>query len=371
MKFQRTKLFLAVLSFAAAPVAFAQATVVVPPPPVKPGTPVVAQAAAPAVAPVAPVDIAASAVASVDGAPVRAQASAAQAAAPGGGSIEDVMNLSMPRPPEPPSEALTPKVKGPAATPKKKPEQSVKRTTPPVERKAEVVDPFAGVVGTPVSDSQLNRFMFPEPVEGVYFAEGAPLPECAENAGPKDPCKPVFLNGKKLMLLQLRAGAKGPIQMMVHLKSGRVIDLNLAPAQGPGAVVRVDGADDGVSDSRLAAAKQAEQSIGLGQGPSAAESHVALLSKFASGAIPAGYAPEVTRAAVRFDTFDLIPLARWSNGGALKANLYKVQGFGETPVAVSSNMFQTDSVKALALDRNAVTKSQPALLYVLEQVEEE
>src|SRR5690606_24352469 len=110
-----------------------------------------------------------------------------------------------------------------------------KSASKPKARNVKVAqDPFSGLVLTPVSDSQLNRFVFPEPIEGIYLSEGAPWTECPENAGPQDSFKPVFMNGKRMMLLQFRAAAKGPVQMLVHLHSGRITTLNLAPGPGPG-----------------------------------------------------------------------------------------------------------------------------------------
>lgn len=234
-------------------------------------------------------------------------------------------------------------------------------------------DPFAGLVGTPVSDSELNRFVYPEPVEGIYFQEGAPLPECASDAQPQDPCKPVFLNGKKVMLLQLRAGAKGPVQMVVHLESGRFLTQHLMPGPGPGAVVRADGAEDGASDSRLAAGRTpagigAEQRSGM----SGSEQNVDLLSRFARGDVPAGFEslpllPEATR----YSLFDVIPQASWDNGAGLRTHLMKVQAHGDAPVAISAALFRHDNVRALALDRETITANEPAYLFILENVSTE
>lgn len=251
----------------------------------------------------------------------------------------------------------------------------VKKAIPKVtvETEAKVVkvpvDPFSGIVGTPVSDSQLNRFVFPEAVIGIYFQEGAPLPECAKEAGESDPCKPVFLNGKKVMLLQLRAGAKGPVQMVSHMASGRFVTMNLMPAAGPGAVVRVDGAEDGASDTRLAAGKgQSDQLTGQA-GMALSEQHVALLARFAKGDIPAGFEPMgVSGAPVRFQHFDVIQQASWDNGANLRAHLYQVKAHGTTAVAISPALFRNENVRALALDRDTVTNTEPALLYMLEFV---
>lgn len=235
-------------------------------------------------------------------------------------------------------------------------------------------DPFAGIVGTPVSDSQLNRFIFPEPIEGIYFQEGAPLPECPDSAGAQDPCKPVFLNGKRMMLLQLRAGAKGPVQMLTHLASGRVVTLNLMPTAGPGAVVRVDGAEDGASDTRLAAGRS-EAGVGNAkdaQGLTASEQYVELLSRIARGDIPAGFeAMPVSAEPVRFSLFDATQQASWDNGAGLKAHMFQIKAHGDQPVAISAELFRHSAVRALALDRETITASEPAYLFMLEMVAEE
>jgi len=233
----------------------------------------------------------------------------------------------------------------------------------------DIPEAFAGLQMTPVSESQLNRFIFPEPIEGIYFSEGAPLPECAEGAGPQDPCKPVFLNGKRMMLLQLRAGAKGPVQMLVHLQSGRVLTMNLAPTSGPGAIVRVEGAEDGASDARLMAA-QRDASRSKSESMSASEQWVALLARFARGELPAGFEAEHVGPAVRFDFFDVIPQAAWGNGSGIRAHLFQIRAHGEQPVAINSGLFRTENVKALALDRETITHDNPAFLYVLEHLPE-
>lgn len=231
-------------------------------------------------------------------------------------------------------------------------------------------DPFAGLILTPVSDSQLNRFTFPEPIEGIYFSEGAPLPECPEDAGPQDPCKPVFLNGKKMMLLQFRAGAKGPVQMLAHLQSGRVITLNLAPGPGPGALVRVEGAADGASDSRLAKGAMTRQGAAQGLSTGLSENNVDLLSRFARGDVPGEFEQEGVGDPVRFEYFDVIPVTAWGNGDNLKVHLFQIRGHGNTPVAINSSLFRTENVQALALDRDTITYDAPALLYMLEYIPE-
>lgn len=244
----------------------------------------------------------------------------------------------------------------------------VERDEPKAVVAEKPLDPFSGLVGTPVSDSQLNRFVFPEAVEGVFFPEGAPLPECGDKAGPMDPCKPIFLNGKRVMLLQLRAGAKGPIQMMTQLASGRFVDMNLSPVAGPAAVVRIDGAEDGASDARLAASRRSAAGVEGSAAANPSEQYVAMLSKFAAGAIPDGFDPVKVGAPVRFEHFDVIPLATWDNGANLRAHLLQVKAHGSSPVLINASLFRNENVRALALDRETITNSAPAQLYLLEFV---
>lgn len=373
MQFRITCLVAAAMLAAGSPVAsFAQSAPIVPPP-----TPIGGSAPAPAPAVATPV--AAPAVLPPAQAPsVNPAVVTSQPVAPA--TLLDVAIPSAPKPVAPvvaPTADLKPTAPGPKAV--KKP--SAKADTEPKEaanseaKKAKLpADPFAGIVGTPVSDSQLNRFIFPEPIEGIYFQEGAPLPECPENAGAQDPCKPVFLNGKRMMLLQLRAGAKGPVQMLTHLASGRVVTLNLMPTAGPGAVVRVDGAEDGASDTRLAAGRT-EAGAGSAkdaQGLTASEQYVELLSRFARGDIPAGFeAMPVSAGPVRFSLFDAIQQASWDNGAGLKAHLFQIKAHGDQPVAISAELFRHGNVGALALDRETITATEPAYLIMLELVAEE
>lgn len=282
----------------------------------------------------------------------------------------DLIDVVLPAAPERPA-ASELKPKAPSAS---KP-RSVKSAKPSVkteEAAGDAVkrikladDPFAGVTSLPVSDAQLNRFVFQEPVEGIYFPEGAPLPECPKDASAQDPCKPVFLNGRRMMLLQLRAGATGPIQMLAHLHSGRMLTLNLMPARGPGAVIRIEGAEDGASDARLA---DARASAGKAGGLNASEQDVALLARFARGDIPGGFEPMEPGTAVRYDLFDVVPMATWSNGSNLRVHLSQVRAFDETPVALTPGLFRRANIKAVALDRESSTEQKPALLYLLEQL---
>lgn len=259
------------------------------------------------------------------------------------------------------------------------PKQSVKRSAKPkaakvqdaVARVTAPADPFAGIIGTPVSDSQLNRFVFPEAVEGIFFQEGAPLPECPEDASEMDPCKPVFLNGKRVMLLQLRAGAKGPVQMVVHLKSGKFTTMNLMPSAGPGAVIRVDGADDGASDARLAEAKSKAGVGGIAKatGMTVSEQNTETLARLARGDIPAGFEPvAVDGKPIRFELFEVTQRASWDNGAGLRLHLMQVAAHDSTPVVISPALFRKENIKALALDRETITNAEPALLYMLEHV---
>lgn len=224
--------------------------------------------------------------------------------------------------------------------------------------------PFAGLSLTQVSDSQLNQFIFPEPVEGLYFPEGSPLPECPKNAQPQDPCKPIFLNGKKLLLLPMRVGAKGPVQMLAHLNSGRIVTFNLSPAQGPGTLVRVENADYSASDSRIAKAKNAQSHM---DGNSASEMDIALLGRFVKGDIPAGYEPIAIAAPTRLAQFDLIPSATWSDGNQMKAHMIQIRPFNGEVVSINAGMFKGEGVKAVALDKDTASAKFPATVFILEQ----
>ncbi len=364
MQFTKTRLFAAVLALSLpAAASFAQAPsagVVLPPQ--MPG----AAAPAPAAVPVAP----------RASAPVvlpPASATSANPAAMAPTAPPQLIDIAIPAAPKPDApkagadlKPAAPKAAAPAKAKPKKPVEEVE-----VTRTKASVDPFAGIVGTPVSDSQINRFTFPEAVEGVFFQEGSPLPECADGAGEMDPCKPVFLNGKRLMLLQLRAGAKGPVQMLVHLKSGRLETFNLMPAAGPGAVIRLDGAEDGASDARLAEGRSAKGAKGVSNaaGMTASEQNVEMLARFARGDIPAGFeSVAVVNKPVRFELFDVVQQASWENGAGLRAHLFQVRAHGATPVAISPALFRNEGVKALALDRETITNKEPALLYLLELV---
>jgi hypothetical protein len=361
MQFNKNRILAAILALGLPVAAFAQSAAVVPPP-AAPGS-----AAPAAVQPTpAPTVLPPTHAASVN--PAAAVQGNAPAAPP------PLIDIAIPAAPKPTAgQAADLKPSAPKAAAKKvvkaKPAAKDDEGTARVKAPA---DPFAGIIGTPVSDSQLNRFVFPEAVEGVFFQEGAPLPECAENAGEMDPCKPVFLNGKRVMLLQLRAGAKGPVQMVIHTKSGRFTTMNLMPAAGPGAVIRVDGAEDGASDTRLAEGKSGAGVRGGANGNggmTATEQNTETLARLARGDIPAGFEPvAVDGKPVRFELFDVVQRASWDNGAGLRLHLFQVKAHGATPVVISPALFRKENVKALALDRETITNAEPALLYMLEQV---
>lgn len=382
----KVKSLIAALMAAGVTVANAQA-VVPPPKPVGAATPapLFQTPSAPAVetAPVAPsAGVAPTVLPPTTTTSLKAGANAwapAESQAPAGQSAPaELIDIALPTAPKPePTRVLTPQAPKSNAAPAKSPKADEKKgkaaeKEPALEKVKKPADPFSGLVGTPVSDSQLNRFVFPEPIEGVYFQEGAPLPECPADAAPQDPCKPVFLNGKRMMLLQMRAGAKGPVQMLTHLHSGRIVTLNLMPAAGPGAIVRVDGAEDGASDARLAKATSA---AGIQQGAggmTASEQNVETLSRIARGDIPAGFEPvNVSGRPVRFELFDVIQMASWDNESGLRAHMFQVVAHTATPVAISPALFRHETVQALALDRETITNSEPAILYMLERVETE
>lgn len=346
--------FLAAALVVSAPAAALAQNVV--PPPTPPGGQASASAPAPSVAP--PV------------APPVSVTSANPAAAVKPAAAPQLIDIALPDAPKPDKVDLKPAApaaagaKAPAKKPSAKREDVAEKAAAPLKP----LDPFAGLVGTPVSDSQLNRFVFPEAVEGVFFPEGTPLPDCPNNAAPMDPCKPIFLNGKRVMLLQLRAGAKGPIQMMTQLSSGRFIDMNLTPVAGPAAVIRIDGAEDGASDARLAAGRKSATAVADAGAGSPSEQYVSMLSKFATGSIPEGFESIKVGATVRFEHFDVIPMASWDNGANLRAHLMQVKAHGKTPVVINAALFRNENVRALALDRETITNSAPAQLFMLEFV---
>jgi hypothetical protein len=363
MQFNKNRILAAILALGLPVAAFAQSAATVVPPPMAPGATAPASAAQPVAAPTVLPPTSASSV---------NPAAAVQGAGPS--APPALIDIALPAAPKPSVAAagdLKPAAPKQAAKKAVKPKSATKDESEAPRVKVPV-DPFAGIIGTPVSDSQLNRFVFPEAVEGVFFQEGAPLPECPEKASEMDPCKPVFLNGKRVMLLQLRAGAKGPVQMVVHTKSGRFTTMNLMPAAGPGAVIRVDGAEDGASDARLAEGKSQAGARGAAPGKdgmTATEQNTETLARLARGDIPAGFEPvAVDGKPVRFELFDVVQRASWDNGAGLRLHLFQVSAHGATPVVISPALFRKENVKALALDRETITHEEPALLYMLEQV---
>lgn len=356
MKTFKTHLLAAALSVCFPAIAMAQSVV---PPPTPPGVqvPAAAPVAAPKVAP--PI-----AVSSVNPA-------AAAMTPPPAAQLIDIALPDAPKPdPKPDLKPAGPAASTSASAGKAAAKKAAKASdeVAKVEAPVKAADPFEGLVLTPVSNSRLNRFIFPEAVGGVFFPEGSPLPTCPPEAGPADPCQPQFRNGKRVMLLQLRAGAKGPVQMMVELASGRYVDFNLAPFDGPMAVVRVDGADEGASDARLAASQRSAAGVQSNGQANPSEQYVTMLSKFAAGNIPEGFDPIKVGPSIRFEHFDVVPLATWDNGANLRAHLMQVKAHSATPVLINASLFRNENVRALALDRETITNTAPAQLFLLEFV---
>ena len=360
--------FATVSAFAANPSAVA--------PPTRINAPASADAYKPVVVAVVPPPVAPIAPAAAASTPAEKPAQAPQAPLAAANSPE----LTLPPPPSAlpldllkPGSASNPAACAPVAPPAKKQapkavpvEQALPKLKVESEKSKPEPDksPFAGLSQTQVSDTQLNQFIFPEPVEGLYFPEGAPLPECPKNAQPQDPCKPIFLNGRKLLLLPLRVGAKGPIQMLAHMNSGRIISFNLAPAAGPGTLVRVDDSDYGASDARLARLRNAPETP-ADSGPSAAD--LALLGRFVQGDIVAGFEPIALAASTRLANFDLIPVATWSDGNKTKVHFLQVRPFADIPVSLNAAMFRGVGVRAVALAKDSATFQSPSMVYVLEE----
>jgi hypothetical protein len=98
------------------------------------------------------------------------------------------------------------------------------------------------------------------------------------------------------------------------------------------------------------------------------QAHVALLSQFARGDVPGGFSPELVKPLTRYANFDVVPMATWGNGGSIKAHLMQVRAHDSKAVSINAALFKNDSIKALALDRQIITDTQPAMLYVLEEV---
>jgi len=368
MQFHKNRILASILAIGLPAAAIAQTAPTFVPPPVAPGS--AAAATAPARAP-APASVTAPAPAVMPPTSTNTVNPAATASAPM--NPAPLIDIALPAAPKPEPALVDLKPSAPASAKKPVAKKAVakEKDAEVVEKVKVPVDPFAGIVGTPVSDSQINRFVFPEAVSGVFFQEGAPLPECPEKATEMDPCKPIFLNGKRVMLLQLRAGAKGPFQMMVHMHSGQFTTMNLQPVPGPGALVRVGGAEDGASDARLAEGKSGAgvPNPNAAGGMTASEQNVETLSRFARGDIPAGFEPAAFDSKpIRFELFDVIQQASWDNGAGVRAYLFQVKAHGNTPVVISPALFRSESVKALALDRETITNKEPALLYMLESV---
>lgn len=211
--------------------------------------------------------------------------------------------------------------------------------------------PPAGVLT--VSDFELNTFAFPASVKRVYFPANSPVLGT-----------PIYLADNTQVMLQFAKGADKPIQMVVELETGKVVQLRVLPRAVPGVSHKTAGA---AAAPKSTAGEQLDS-------PSAGTPHAAdveLLKHLVSeGVPPADFEAVALPGVTRFDKFSVVPLSAWSNGGRRLMVFSLVAVPGQVAV-VAPPQFYRPGIAAVLVDGDTVDEKNSPQLYVVEETVDE
>ncbi|MHB1826608.1 MAG: hypothetical protein ACYCV6_02805 [Steroidobacteraceae bacterium] len=199
-----------------------------------------------------------------------------------------------------------------------------------------------------VSTQGLNRFVFPAAVvKGPIFPADAPV------LG-----SPVYLDGNRQILVQFVPGANKPFEMVVELAGHQVESYLLAPRNVPGVTYHARG----VHPPRRA---WKPSSAGADQG-SAHHAEITLLRSVVMGDVPDVFYPTRLPPAVRFNKFDIVPRASWSDGSGHRILVYTLVSVHGQAAVVGAPEFYHKGMAAILLSGEVVDATHSPLLYILE-----
>lgn len=211
--------------------------------------------------------------------------------------------------------------------------------------------PPAGVVT--VSDYELNTFAFPAPVKRVYFPANSPVLGT-----------PIYLADNTQVMLQFDKGVDKPVQMVVELEGGKVVQLRVLPRPVPGISHKTAGA--GAAQARAASGSTETRA----QGAAHAEDVELLKFLVSEGNPPAEFEAVALPGVTRFDKFSVVPLSAWSNGERRIMVFSLVAVPGQVAV-VSPPQFYRPGITAVLVDGDTVDESTSPQLYVVDEVADE
>lgn len=213
--------------------------------------------------------------------------------------------------------------------------------------------PPLGVVT--VSDYELNTFAFPGSVKRVYFPANSPVMGT-----------PIYLAENTQVMLQFNKGVDKPVQMVVELETGKVIQLRVLPRPVPGVSHKTPGAS-AVTPGKKSLDESSEAQVG---GTAHAVDVELLKHVVTEGAPPAEFESVALPGVTRFDKFSVVPLSAWSDGSRRVMVFSLVAVPGQVAV-VSPPQFYRPGITAVLVDGDTVDESSSPQLFVVDEVADE
>lgn len=199
-----------------------------------------------------------------------------------------------------------------------------------------------------VSTQGLNRFVFPAAInKGPIFPADAPVLGT-----------PVYLDGNRQVLVQFVPGADKPFEMVVELAGHQVKSYLLVPRNVPGITFHARG----VHPPRKSWTADAVE----GKHVSAHNAAIDLMRSVVMGEVPDEFYPTQLPPEVRFDKFNLVPRATWSDGSGHRILVYTVVSVHGQAAVVAAPEFYHKGMTEISLSGEVVDATHSPLLYILE-----
>ncbi len=196
-----------------------------------------------------------------------------------------------------------------------------------------------------VSTRGLNRFVFPAAVvKGPIFPADAPVLGT-----------PVYLDANRQVLVQFVPGSNRPFEMVVELSGHQVESFLLAPRNVSGVTYHARGVSPPPKRR-----KPAITALSAHQG------QIALLRSVVMGEVPDSFYPAPLPPAARFDKFDIVPRASWSDGSGHRILEYMLESVRGQAAVVAAPEFYHKGMVAILLSGEVVDATHSPLLYILE-----
>jgi hypothetical protein len=196
-----------------------------------------------------------------------------------------------------------------------------------------------------VSTQGLNRFVFPAAVvKGPIFPADAPVLGA-----------PVYLDANRQLLVQFVPGSDKPFEMVVELSGHQVESFLLAPRNVAGITYHAHGVSPPPERKKPAATAD-----------NAHRGQIALLRSVVMGEVPDSFYPAPLPPAARFNKFDIVPRASWSDGSGHRILEYALESVSGQAAVVAAPEFYHKGMAAILLSGEVVDATHSPLLYILE-----